>query len=286
MKLIRYGEIGRERPAVLDQQGRLRDLGGLVSDISAETLSRGLLASLAAVDVERLPQVTGGVRVGACIANPSKFVCIGLNYLDHAQEVGLPLPQEPVLFQKATTAICGPNDPICLPPGGGKTDWEVELGVVIGARASHIGEREALAHVAGYCLVNDVSERAFQMERGGQWTKGKSADSFGPIGPWLVTRDEVDDPQSLELWLKVDGRTYQRSNTNQMIFGVARLVSYVSQFMTLLPGDIIATGTPAGVGMAQRPTPVYLAPGQIVTLGIAGLGEQSHLCELHPSATK
>lgn len=271
---------------MLDRNGEIRDLSALVSDISSATLSNALLTSLAAVDVERLPRVTQPVRLGPCIGNPSKFVCIGLNYRDHAQEVGLPLPQEPVVFQKATSSISGPDDPIILPPNAAKTDWEVELGVVIGTRASHVSETDALTHVAGYCLVNDVSERAFQMERGGQWTKGKSADTFGPIGPWLVTRDEIDDPQSLVLWLEVDGHVYQRSNTNQMIFSVARLVSYVSAFMTLLPGDILATGTPAGVGLAQRPTPVFLAPGQTVTLGIAGLGQQRHACERHAIGSK
>jgi 2-keto-4-pentenoate hydratase/2-oxohepta-3-ene-1,7-dioic acid hydratase in catechol pathway len=286
MKLLRYGESGRERPGALDRNGEIRDLSALVSDISSATLSGPLLASLAAVDIERLPRVSGAVRLGPCVGNPSKFVCIGLNYRDHAREVGLPIPEEPVLFQKATSSICGPHDPIRLPRSSAKTDWEVELGVVIGTRASHVNEQDALAHVAGYCVVNDVSERAFQMERGGQWTKGKSADTFGPVGPWLVTRDDVRDPQALDIWLKVDGRSYQRSNTDQMVFGVARLVSYVSEFMTLLPGDIIATGTPAGVGLAQRPTPVFLAAGQTVTLGIAGLGEQSHVCEQAASESK
>ncbi len=278
MKLIRYGAIGQERPGVIDDSGVIRDISSLVPDISSNTLSEAMLAGLRGANIRLLPAIPSDVRLGPCIGRPSKFIGIGLNYSDHATEVGLVRPEEPVIFQKATSSLAGPNDVIVLPPGSAKTDWEVELGVVILRRAAYIAEHEAMSYVGGYCLVNDVSERSDQLERGGQWTKGKSADSFGPVGPWLVTRDEICDPQALELWLEVDGHRYQNSSTRQMIFGVSQIVSYVSRFMSLLPGDIIATGTPAGVGLAQKPAPVFLKAGQTVRLGAEGLGEQSHLC--------
>ncbi|RIH84084.1 Ureidoglycolate lyase [Meiothermus luteus] len=275
MKLVRYGPKGKERPGLLDAEGRLRDLSGVVPDIQGPVLKR-LLPRLTRLNPTRLPLVPGRPRLGPCVGGVGKFVCIGLNYKDHAEETGAAYPKEPVVFLKATSAISGPYDPIVIPRGSQKTDWEVELGVVIGRTARYISEAEALEYVAGYCVVNDVSERAFQLERGGQWDKGKSCDSFGPIGPYLVTRDEVPDPQNLRLWLEVDGRRYQNGHTREMIFSVAQLVSYVSQFMSLHPGDIIATGTPAGVGLGQKPEPVYLRPGQVVRLGVEGLGEQRH----------
>lgn len=275
MKLVRYGPKGKERPGLLDAEGRLRDLSGVVPDIQGPVLKR-LLPRLTRLNPTRLPLVPGRPRLGPCVGGVGKFVCIGLNYKDHAEETGAAYPKDPVVFLKATSAISGPYDPIVIPRGSQKTDWEVELGVVIGRTARYISEAEALEYVAGYCVVNDVSERAFQLERGGQWDKGKSCDSFGPIGPYLVTRDEVPDPQNLRLWLEVDGRRYQNGHTREMIFSVAQLVSYVSQFMSLHPGDIIATGTPAGVGLGQKPEPVYLRPGQVVRLGVEGLGEQRH----------
>ncbi|MFD2238157.1 fumarylacetoacetate hydrolase family protein [Aureimonas populi] len=273
MKLVRWGEPGRERPGLLDARGEVRDLSGVVADIGCETLSDEGLARLAALDAASLPLADAG-RIGPCVARAGKFICVGLNYADHAREAGKEPPAEPILFMKATSAICGPNDDIEIPRASLKADWEVELGVVIGKRAKYVGEGDALEHVAGYCVVNDVSERAFQSERGGQWTKGKSHDTFGPLGPWLVTRDEVPDPQSLRLWLDVDGVRRQDGTTADMIFKVAVLISYISQFMTLQPGDVIATGTPAGVGMGLRPEPVFLRPGQRIDLGIEGLGEQ------------
>lgn len=273
MKLLRLGAIGAEKPALLADDGTLRDLSGIVSDISGETLGDEALSRIRAVDPASLPVVSAD-RVGACVGNVGKFICVGLNYADHAKETGKEPPPEPILFMKATTAVVGPNDDVEIPRTSAKTDWEVELGVVIGKRAKYVSEADALAHVAGYCVVNDVSERAFQSERGGQWTKGKSHDTFGPIGPWLVTRDEVADPQNLALWLDVDGQRRQTGNTSTMIFGVAHLVHYISQFMTLMPGDVVATGTPPGVGMGIKPTPVFLQPGQVMTLGIEGLGEQ------------
>ncbi|TRL42697.1 fumarylacetoacetate hydrolase family protein [Rhizobium straminoryzae] len=273
MKLLRHGPAGAERPALLDADGKIRDLSGIVADIAGDTLSDEGLARLRAIDPASLPEVTPA-RIGACVARPGKFICVGLNYADHAKETGKAPPEEPILFMKATSAVVGPNDDIEIPRGSTKADWEVELGVVIGTRAKYVSEDKALEHVAGYCVVNDVSERAFQSERGGQWTKGKSHDTFGPIGPWLVTRDEVADPQNLALWLDVDGVRRQTGSTATMIFGVAHLVSYISQFMTLEPGDIIATGTPPGVGMGIRPEPVFLKPGQVITLGIDGLGSQ------------
>jgi len=273
MKLLRYGPADAEKPAFLAQDGTVRDLSGVIADFTGDVLSDAGLARLAAIDPASLPQVSVD-RIGACVPRPGKFICVGLNYADHAKETGKAPPEEPILFMKATSAVVGPNDDVEIPRGSKKADWEVELGVVIGTRAKYVSEADALNHVAGYCVVNDVSERAFQSERGGQWTKGKSHDTFGPTGPWLVTRDEVADPQNLALWLDVDGVRRQTGNTNTMIFGVAHLVSYISQFMTLEPGDVIATGTPPGVGMGIKPGPVFLKPGQVMTLGIEGLGEQ------------
>lgn len=276
MKLARYGEKGAERPALVDDGGRLRDLSAHVDDIAGAALSAEGLARLAAIDPASLPLVNEGTRIGACVGQVGKYLCIGLNYADHAKETGKEPPPEPIIFAKAVSAICGPNDDVEIPRGSEKADWEVELAIVIGTRAKYVSEAEALDHVAGYCLANDVSERAFQSERGGQWTKGKSHDTFGPIGPWLVTKDEIADVQSLDLWLDVDGVRRQTGNTRTMIFGVAHLVSYLSQFMTLEPGDVIATGTPPGVGLGMKP-PVFLKAGQRMTLGAEGLGTQSQL---------
>ena len=274
MKLLRFGEPGRERPGLVDQSGSLRDLSGIVDDIAGDALGDAGLDMLRRIDPGTLPLVGGSPRIGACVGTPGKFICVGLNYADHARETGKEPPAEPILFMKATSAICGPDDDIEIPEGSSKTDWEVELGVVIGKRAKYVREEDALEHVAGYCTVNDVSERAFQSERGGQWTKGKSHDTFGPVGPWLVTRDEVADPQVLELWLEVDGVRRQNGSTRTMIFGVASLVSYISRFMTLEPGDIIATGTPPGVGLGHKP-PVFLRAGQTMRLSVEGLGTQT-----------
>ena len=274
MKLVRYGAPHQERPGILDSGGHIRELSGTVPDITGESLSPATLASLKSIDIAKLPVVPGTPRLGACVGGVGKFVCIGLNYSDHAAEAGMKVPSEPVIFMKATSAICGPNDDIVIPKGGTKIDWEVELGVVIGKPAKYVSEADAMSCVAGYCVVNDLSERAFQLEGTGQWVKGKSADTFGPIGPWLVTADEVPDPQDLNLWLEVDGHRYQNGSTRTMIFGVRQLVSYVSRFMSLQPGDIISTGTPPGVGMGQRP-PVYLRAGNRVRLGVQGLGEQN-----------
>ena len=272
MKLMRVGPPGQERPAML-ADGTIRDLSGKVDDIAGDVLSDRELDRLRGLDPASLPEMAPG-RVGPCVGRVGKMVCIGLNYSDHAAETGAEVPKEPILFMKATTAICGPDDEVLIPRGSQKTDWEVELGVVIGTQARYVEEGDAMAHVAGYCVVNDVSERAFQAERGGQWTKGKSADTFGPIGPWLVTRDEVADPQALRLWLDVDGERRQDGTTETMVFGVAQLVSYVSQFMTLAPGDVISTGTPPGVGLGMKP-PTFLHAGQTMRLGIEGLGEQT-----------
>lgn len=274
MKLLRYGQPGQERPAALDADGQIRDLSGIIADLASEALLPESLYRLKQLDLNRLPKVNGHQRFGPCVGQVGKFICIGLNYADHAAESGVAVPSEPVVFMKATSAICGPDDDVVIPRGSEKTDWEVELGVVIGRAAKYISEADALSHVAGYCVVNDVSERAFQLEGTGQWVKGKSADTFGPVGPWLVTTDEVPDPQSLDMWLEVDGHRFQHGSTRTMVFGVAYLVSYLSRFMSLQPGDIISTGTPPGVGMGQRP-PVYLRPGSIVRLGIKGLGQQS-----------
>jgi 2-keto-4-pentenoate hydratase/2-oxohepta-3-ene-1,7-dioic acid hydratase in catechol pathway len=274
MKLLRYGPAGQEKPGMLDRQGRIRDLSAKIPDIAGAQLSPKSLDELRRIDPESLPLVPGTPRIGPCVGGISKLVCVGLNYSDHAAETGAPVPTEPILFMKATTAICGPNDDVILPRGSKKSDWEVELGIVIGTKASYVPKEKSLDHVAGYCIVNDVSEREYQMERLGQWTKGKSADTFAPIGPWMVSKDEVADPQSLDLFLDVNGARRQRGNTRTMIFGVQHLVSYISQFMTLLPGDVIPTGTPPGVGLGMKP-PVYLKPGDVMHLGIGGLGEQT-----------
>jgi 2-keto-4-pentenoate hydratase/2-oxohepta-3-ene-1,7-dioic acid hydratase in catechol pathway len=274
MKLLRYGDVGHEKPGILDAHGAIRDLSAHVHDIDGATLQPASLAKLAALDPTTLPKVEGAPRIGACVVRPTNFVCIGLNYADHAAETGAAIPKEPIVFLKSLGAYAGPNDPVKIPRGSKKTDWEVELGVVIGASASYVTEEAAMDHVAGYCVVNDVSEREFQSERGGTWDKGKGCDTFGPTGPWMVTKDEIADPQALALWLDVDGKRMQDGSTATMIFGVKKLVSYVSHFMTLHPGDIISTGTPPGVGLGMKPTPVFLKAGQTMRLGVAGLGEQ------------
>jgi len=273
VKLLRYGPLGGERPGLLEAGGVVRDLSEMVSDIAGAALSPGGLARLRALDPASLPVVVNPGRIGPCVGGVGKFVCIGLNYADHAAESGMPIPDEPVIFMKATSAICGPDDDVLKPRGSTKLDWEVELGLVIGTEARYVDEADALDHVAGYCVINDVSERAFQMERGGQWDKGKGCDSFGPIGPWLVTRDEVADPANLRMWLEVNGRRFQDGSTRTMIFKPAFLVAYLSQFMSLQPGDIISTGTPPGVGLGQKP-PLYLEVGDVMELGIEGLGVQ------------
>ncbi len=273
MKLLRWGEKGFERPGMLDGAGVARDLTGLVPDIGGAILSKTGLEMLRGVDAAALPMVPEGARLGPCVGGTGKAICIGLNYADHAAEAGQDVPPEPIVFMKATSALCGPNDKLPIPRGSEKTDWEVELVVVIGARAKYVSEADAMAHVAGYAVGNDVSERAFQTERAGQWTKGKSADGFGPLGPWLVTADEVADPQALDMWLSVNDERMQDGSTRTMVYGVAHLVSYLSRFMTLEPGDVIFTGTPPGVGMGMKP-PRFLKPGDVVALGIEGLGEQ------------
>ena len=274
MKLLRYGPKGAEKPGLLDATGRIRCLAAVVPDIDGAAIGPEGLAMLRATNVEDLPVVDGSPRLGACVARVGKFICIGLNYADHAAESGLAVPPEPVIFMKAASAVCGPNDDVEIPRGSLKTDWEVELGVVIGKTAKYVTEAEAAAHIAGYCVVNDISERAFQIERSGQWTKGKSHDTFGPLGPWLVTADEVADPQNLNMWLEVDDHRYQDGSTRTMVYKVPFLISYLSQFMSLQPGDVISTGTPPGVGMGQKPQ-VYLRAGQTMRLGIEGLGEQT-----------
>ena len=271
MKLVRYGETGAEKPGAIDADGRLRDLSGVIRDLAGGVL--GDLETLAALDLSSLPVVEGNPRLGPCVGGTGKFMCIGLNYSDHAAEAGMKVPSEPVLFMKATSAICGPNDPIIIPRGSTKTDWEVELGVVIGKPGKYIDEADAMNHVAGFCVINDVSERDFQIKHEGQWTKGKSCDNFGQTGPWLVTPDEVADVQNLAMWLEVNGERMQDGSTATMVYGVAHIVSYLSRFFTLHPGDIISTGTPPGVGMGMNP-PRYLEPGDVVRLGIEGLGEQ------------
>jgi ureidoglycolate lyase/2,4-diketo-3-deoxy-L-fuconate hydrolase len=273
MKLLRYGPVGQEKPGLLDADGVIRDLSGVIDDVNGAALGADALAKLRALDTASLPKVAGNPRIGACVGSIGKFVCIGLNYADHAAESGMAIPAEPVVFNKWTSAVVGPNDDVRIPRGSVKTDWEVELGVVIGKTASYVEEADALSYVAGYCVVNDVSEREYQIERGGTWDKGKGCDTFGPTGPWLVTADEVKDPQNLHMWLEVDGKRYQNGSTTTMIFTVAQIVAYLSRFMTLQPGDVISTGTPPGVGMGQKP-PVYLRPGQVMRLGIEGLGEQ------------
>jgi 2-keto-4-pentenoate hydratase/2-oxohepta-3-ene-1,7-dioic acid hydratase in catechol pathway len=273
MKLLRYGEPGAEKPGLLDADGVIRDLSAHVADIGGGALDAASLAALAKLDAKSLPAVAGSPRLGACVAGTGKFICIGLNYSDHAAETGATVPSEPIIFMKATSAIVGPNDDVLIPRGSEKTDWEVELAVVIGRKAKYVSEAEALDYVAGYCLTNDVSERAFQAERQGQWTKGKSCDTFGPIGPWLVTKDEVKNPQDLKMWLTVNGETRQNGSTKTMVYGVAFLVSYLSQFMSLMPGDVISSGTPPGVGFGMKP-PRFLKAGDVVELGIEGLGTQ------------
>jgi 2-keto-4-pentenoate hydratase/2-oxohepta-3-ene-1,7-dioic acid hydratase in catechol pathway len=273
MKLLRFGEIGKEKPGILDRAGKLRDLSGVIADITPDQLAPAALDRLRAVDPASLPMVEGAPRLGPPVTQISKLVCIGLNYHDHANETGNPIPKEPVVFMKAISSIVGPNDDVILPKAATKGDWEVELGIVIGTKAQYVAEHDALKHVAGYCIVNDVSERAFQMERGGQWTKGKSCDTFAPIGPWLVTADEVPDPQALEVLCEVSGHVMQKGTTRNMIFDCAKIVSYLSHFMTLLPGDIIPTGTPAGVGLGMKP-PRFLKPGDTMRLTVTGLGEQ------------
>lgn len=272
MKLMRVGQPGQEKPAILDAEGKVRDLSAHVKDIGGEAISPEGLKKIAAIDVGTLP-VLNEERIGACVAGTGKFICIGLNFSDHAAETGATVPPEPVIFMKATSAIVGPNDNVVIPRGSEKTDWEVELGVVIGKTAKYVSEADALDYVAGYCVSHDVSERAFQTERAGQWTKGKSCDTFGPIGPWLVTKDEITDPQNLGMWLKVNGQTMQDGSSKTMVYGVAHVVSYLSQFMSLHPGDVISTGTPPGVGMGLKP-PRYLKAGDVVELGIEGLGSQ------------
>ena len=273
MKLLRHGPAGAEKPGLLHSDGTIRDLSTVVADIGGTVLSDAGLAAIRAADPAKLPVVAAGTRLGPCVAGTGKFICIGLNYADHAAESGMQVPPEPVIFMKATSAIVGPNDPIIIPRGSVKTDWEVELAVIIGTKAKYVSESDAMDHVAGFAISNDVSERAFQNERSGQWTKGKSCDNFGQIGPWLVTRDEIADPQNLPMWLKVNGATEQDGSTRTMVYGVKFLVSYLSQFMTLHPGDVISTGTPPGVGMGKKP-PRYLKAGDVVELGIAGLGQQ------------
>jgi 2-keto-4-pentenoate hydratase/2-oxohepta-3-ene-1,7-dioic acid hydratase in catechol pathway len=273
MRLVRYGQVGAEKPGILDDQGSIRDLSSIVDDISPATVEAGELERIASIDPSSLPRVEGNPRLGPCVGQIGKFVCIGLNYTDHAKESGMPIPTEPIVFMKTTSAISGPNDNIELIRGSVKTDWEVELGIVIGAHTKYVSQENALDHVAGYCVVNDVSERQWQLEQGGQWIKGKSGDTYGPIGPWLVTRDEVPDPQNLDMWLEVNDKRHQDGNTRTMIFPVSQIVSYLSQCMSLQAGDIIATGTPPGVGHGMNP-PVYLQSGDVVRLSVEGLGLQ------------
>ncbi len=274
MKLLRYGPPGREKPGLLDASGAIRDLSGVIADINGDALSPASLRKLAKIDPASLPKVAGKKRLGSCVARPMNFVAIGLNYADHAAEAGQPVPKEPIIFFKAASSFCAPNDDVQIPRGSRKTDWELELGIVIGSKAKYVPEDKAMAHVAGYCIVNDVSEREYQIERGGTWDKGKGHDTFGPAGPWMVTKDEIKDPQNLDMWLKVNGKTMQQGNTKTMIFGVTKLVSYVSHFITLQPGDVITTGTPPGVGMGMKPKPKFLKAGDEMHLYIAGLGEQ------------
>ena len=277
MKLLRYGLPGQERPGILDVQGNVRDLSSVIADVNGATLSDESLKKIAAVDIKSLPLVADPVRFGPCVNNVGKFICIGLNYADHAAESGVAVPSEPVVFMKATSAITGPNDNVIKPRNSTKLDWEVELGIVIGKHTSYVSEADAMDHIAGYCVINDVSERNFQLERpGGQWDKGKGCDSFGPIGPYVVTKDEVADPLNLNLWLTVNGKNFQNGSTNKMVFGPAFLVHYLSQFMSLQPGDIISTGTPPGVGLGQKP-PLYLNEGDIIELGIEGMGTQKQV---------
>ncbi|SOC57417.1 ureidoglycolate lyase/2,4-diketo-3-deoxy-L-fuconate hydrolase [Chromohalobacter canadensis] len=277
MKLLRFGPSGQEKPGLLDANGKIRDLSSLIKDVAGESLSDTALAHIAQADPESLPEVPEGMRLGPCVGQVGKFICIGLNYSDHAAETGAEVPPEPVVFNKWTSAICGPNDDVEIPRDSHKTDWEVELGVIIGKPGRYIDEADAMDHVAGYCVVNDVSEREFQLERSGSWDKGKGCDTFGPLGPWLVTRDEIADPQVLDMWLEVDGKRYQDGNSRTMVYQIPYLVAYLSRFMSLQPGDVISTGTPPGVGAGQKPQ-VFLKSGQTMRLGIAGLGEQRQRC--------
>ncbi len=272
---MRIGNLGNEKPAILLNDGSIADLSSIIDDIAGEAISPSGLEKIAKADLISLPKLSASERIGACVGKVSKFIGIGLNYADHAAEAGLDVPPEPIMFMKATSCICGPNDNVIIPPNSKKLDWEVELGIVIGTKGAYISEENALEYVAGYCVVNDISERANQIERAGQWVKGKSSDTFGPVGPWLVTKDEISDPQNLPLWLEVDGKKMQNGTTNTMVYGVKHLVHYVSQFMTLLPGDIIATGTPPGVGMGKKPEPIFLREGQKMRLSVEGLGEQN-----------
>ena len=282
MKLVRYGAPGEEKPGLIDEAGTLRDLSSIINDLDAQALGRAGLANIAAIDPHTLPPVAGQPRYGTPIAHVGKMICVGMNYAEHAAETNAPVPEQPVLFMKATSAIIGPHDDVIIPQGSTKTDWEVELGVVIGETARSVTVENALAHVAGYLVVNDLSERAFQFDHGGQWVKGKSCDTFGPLGPWLVTTDEIPDPQSLHLWLEVNGHRYQNGHTRTMIFNVATLVSHISRYMTLLPGDVISTGTPSGVGLGQKPQ-IYLRSGDVIELGIDGLGRQRQQVRAHIS---
>jgi 2-keto-4-pentenoate hydratase/2-oxohepta-3-ene-1,7-dioic acid hydratase in catechol pathway len=279
MKLVRYGKVGKEKPGLIDENGKIRDLSHIISDITPEQLSDKVLSKLSKLNPAKLPLVRGSQRLGCPFTGSGKFIAIGLNYADHAAEAGMPLPKEPIIFMKPTSCIQGPDDEVMLPKGSVKSDWEVELGVVIGTKASHVSLKSALDHVAGYCTINDVSEREYQIERGGTWDKGKGCDTFGPIGPWLVTRDEVPNPQKLNMWMDLNGTRMQTGNTKTMIFNVAKLISYTSQFMTLYPGDIITTGTPPGVGMGVKvngkPAPLFLKAGDVMTLGVEGLGHQT-----------
>ncbi len=279
MKLVRYGQVGKEKPGLIDAQGKLRDLSSVIKDVTPDQLSDKALAKLAKVKIDKLPLVRGKPRMGCPVAQIGKFIAIGLNYADHAAESNMPIPKEPIVFMKTTSCIQGPDDDVMLPKGSKKSDWEVELGIVIGTRARYVSQKDAFSYVAGYCTINDVSEREYQLERGGTWDKGKGCDTFGPIGPWLVTRDEVPNPQALKMWLDLNGERMQTGSTKTMIFGVAKLVSYVSQFMTLEPGDVITTGTPPGVGLGIKkdgqPAPIFLKKGDVMTLGIEGLGNQT-----------
>jgi 2-keto-4-pentenoate hydratase/2-oxohepta-3-ene-1,7-dioic acid hydratase in catechol pathway len=274
MKLLRYGQSGKEKPGLLDGSGQIRDLSAVIPDLAGDALTSDSLKRVGALDPSSLPLVSGKHRIGPCVGRVGKFICIGLNYSDHAAESGMKVPAEPVVFMKATSAVCGPDDNVIIPRNSVKTDWEVELGVVIGTEARYVSESAALDHIAGYCVVNDLSERTFQLEGTGQWVKGKSADTFGPIGPWLVTKDEVPDPQNLSMWLKINGHQFQNGTTKTMVFGVAFVISYLTRFMSLQPGDVISTGTPPGVGMGQKP-PKFLQPGDKIQLGVQGLGEQN-----------
>jgi 2-keto-4-pentenoate hydratase/2-oxohepta-3-ene-1,7-dioic acid hydratase in catechol pathway len=274
MKLVRYGAKGKEKPGLIDKEGKLRDLSKVVKDITPEQFTSAAMAKLSKLDTSKLPLVKGKPRFGVPFSGVGKFLAIGLNYSDHAEEAGMAIPKEPIIFFKADTSLSGPNDKVMLPQGSKKSDWEVELGIVIGKKARYVTKKDALKHVAGYCVINDVSEREYQLERGGTWDKGKGCDTFGPVGPWLVTRDEIKDPQNLDMWLDVNGKRFQSGNTKTMIFDAATIVSYVSEFMTLMPGDIITTGTPPGVGMGVKPKPRFLKAGDVMTLGIQGLGEQ------------